>query len=241
MNNIYKSQFKLPVSLADNNGRLSIPSVFYLCCDLATYHAAELKVGLDILGPKGLFWLAVKTKIKIHRLPSMMENIEAITWPEAPNRIRCNRYYAIKSGEELLIEGKTEWAVIDINTNRLQKVEGIYPEELVHLEDTVCDEPYEKFNLDFKDGKDFGSYTVKSTDIDVGNHMNNAAYARAFISLFTCEEINKMNIKEVEITYKAPCFEGENLTVKRIDTEDAIYLAMLHNDSSLASAIKLTF
>lgn len=241
MNNIFETEFKTPVSLCNNKGVLSIPSVVALFGDLATYHAAELKVGLDVLGPKGLFWLAVKTKVKFHRLPAMMEKISAATWPEKPNRIRCNRYYTLSNSEELLVEGKTEWAVIDINSGRLQKVEGIYPETLLHLENKVCDEPFDRFMIDFSSSNDFGSYTVKSTDIDLGNHMNNAVYLRAFFGMLSCEEIEKLNIKEIEITYKTPCFEGETLTVRKIDGDGCFYLAMLHKDGSIASIIKLIF
>ncbi len=241
MNNIFETEFKTPVSLCESNGKLSIPAAVALFGDLATYHAAQLNVGLDILGPKGLFWLAVKTKVKIHRQPLMMENVKAFTWPEKPNRIRCNRYYALKSDCELLIEGKTEWAIIDTNSGKLQRADDIYEEGFEFSGDIVCEEPFDRFNIDLSEAKDLTAYTVKSTDIDIGNHMNNAAYVRAFFGMLSCEEISKLNIKEMEIAYKTPCFEGETLTVKRIDKDNCLYLAMLHNDESIASVIKLIF
>lgn len=241
MNKRFETKFKTPVSLCESNGKLSIPAAVALFGDLASYHATKLKVGLDILSPKGLFWLAVKTKVKVHRLPSMMEEITAFTWPEKPNRIRCNRFYALKSEGELLIEGKTEWAIIDTNTGKLQRTDDIYEDGFEFSEDRVCEEPFDRFNIDLSNGENFPAYTVKSTDIDIGNHMNNAAYVRAFFGMLSCEEIEKLNIKEMEITYKTPCFEGETLTVKKVDGDGCFYLAMLHKNESIASIIKLVF
>lgn len=241
MENKLIKTMQIPVSLCDNTGALSIPSIFSIFMDLASFHAAELGVGFDKLGPKGLFWLTVKTKIRIYKRPNMLETVNAITWPQKPNRIRFNRFYSLNSNDEVLIEGKTEWAIIDTNSGKLQRAEDVYPDTINHLEETICDAPFEKFNLDFLNAEDIGTYIVKSTDIDIGNHMNNAAYIRAFFGFISCEESSNTNPSEIEIAFKSPCFEKETLKVKRINIENNLYLAFLHNNNTVASVIKLTY
>ena len=241
MENKLIKTMQIPVSLCDNTGALSIPSIFSIFMDLASFHAAELGVGFDKLGPKGLFWLTVKTKIRIYKRPNMLETVNAITWPQKPNRIRFNRFYSLNSNDEVLIEGKTEWAIIDTNSGKLQRAEDVYPDTINHLEETICDAPFEKFNLDFLNAEDIGTYIVKSTDIDIGNHMNNAAYIRAFFGFISCEELSNTNPSEIEIAFKSPCFENETLKVKRINIENNLYLAFLHNNNTVASVIKLTY
>ena len=44
--------------------------------------------------------------------------------------------------------------------------------------------------------------------------MNNAAYVRAIFSLFSSKELKAMRVKEMEIIYRTPCFEGDTLTLK---------------------------
>ena len=105
MENKLIKTMQIPVSLCDNTGALSIPSIFSIFMDLASFHAAELGVGFDKLGPKGLFWLTVKTKIRIYKRPNMLETVNAVTWPQKPNRIRFNRFYSLNSNDEALIEG----------------------------------------------------------------------------------------------------------------------------------------
>ena len=237
----FTKTIQIPVSICDNKGKLSIPSIFSLFMDMATFHAAELGIGMDKLGPKGLFWLTVKTKIKIHRRPAMLEKVDAVTWPQKPNRIRFNRFYTINKNDEVLVEGKTEWAIIDTNSGKLQKAEDVYPDYIKHSEDTVCDTPFERFNPDLTNAENIGTYTVKSTDIDMGNHMNNAAYIRAFFGFISCEELANYEPTDIEIIFKSPCFEDEILYVKRIKNDMNFHLAFLHSDNSLASVIKFSY
>jgi acyl-ACP thioesterase len=86
-----------------------------------------------------------------------------------------------------------------------------------------------------------GTYTVKSTDIDIGNHMNNALYVRAFFGFISCDDLTNSEPTEIEIAFKSPCFENEVLNVKQIKTEENLYLAFLHEDTTVASVIKLTY
>lgn len=47
--------------------------------------------------------------------------------------MRGNRSYIMRCGEDVVLTGKTEWAVINTATHKLVPLEGIYPAEL-HFE-----------------------------------------------------------------------------------------------------------
>ena len=117
-------------SQCDAAGKLGIPAVFALFMDMATEHADALGIGLRELGKRGLFWLAVRTRVRLYRRPAMLEKVQAATWPEKPGRIRCNRDYTVAAGDELLAQGRTEWAVIHPETGKLVSAGEIYPPEL---------------------------------------------------------------------------------------------------------------
>ena len=59
-----KDQPVLP-SLCDYSANLSISSVASLFMDMAMYHAETLGIGFTGFNERGLFWVAVKTRIKI--------------------------------------------------------------------------------------------------------------------------------------------------------------------------------
>ena len=56
-------------------------------------------------------------------------------------------------------------------------------------------------------------HTVRSTDIDMGRHMNNVAYVRLLLDCFPASVLAGGEIASMEVHYAAPCFEGEELSV----------------------------
>lgn len=206
-------------SRTDASARLSIPDCFSLFMDIAAPHAALLGCGTEDLAKKDLFWITVRSKIKVIRRPHMMEPITISTWPRMPEETRCIRDYSITQDDATLVLGKTLWAVMNMKTGKLHRVDELYPEGFEAIPDIAIEEPFTKFDRDFG-GELFASYTVRPTDIDFGGHMNNIAYIRAFSGLFSVKEWNQMNIKEMEVHYKSPCFEGNTLEFYKKTVDD---------------------
>lgn len=236
-----KKNIDIRVSMCDHNGVLSTPAIFSLFMDLASEHGSMIKVGMKELSAKGLFWLTVKTKVRIHHRPEMLAVVEADTWPEKPGRIRCNRYYALRDGDKLLAEGKTEWAVIHMASGKLQKASEVYPADLEHSTDAVCSQPFARIPDDFADCPEIGTYTVRSTDIDVGQHMNNAAYVRVLFGAFSCKQVDEMNVQEAEIAFRSPCYEGDTLSIRTRPTENGVDVGMVRPDGTTAAAARLLY
>jgi len=151
MINKLERTFPIAPSQCDSSGRLGIANTFSLFMDIATEHADILGIGLNALAPLNRFWLTVKSKAYFYRMPKLSEIITLSTWPEHPDSRRCNRDYTITSGNELLIAGKTEWAVIDTLSGRLVKVDSVYPDDLIILDDISIKEDYIKFSSDLSD------------------------------------------------------------------------------------------
>lgn len=238
MNNVLKKDIKVPFSLCDNTSRLNIVGIFNTVMDLATEHGDELGLGMKPLADKGLFWVASKTKLKIHRRPELLTTIEAKTWPEKPNRIRCNRYYALSQNGEMVVEGKTEWVMLEIGSGRPAKIDGAYPLDMEHCTDVVCDTPFCRVGTNFEGCEKLGEYTICSADIDVSQHMNNVAYVRAVLSAFSCREIEEMNITEIDVAYRAQCYEGEKLTFFVRKEENCRDIGIVKEDGSTACVMR---
>ena len=218
-----QTQIILP-SMADAGGRLGIPNTFGLFMDIASIHAGMLGSGVDDMARRGLFWLTVKTQIVFYDRPRVMERISARTWPESPGKIRCNRSYQLLRGDEVLVAGKTEWAVMDLRTKQLAPLTGVYPPALSFDLPSASVLPFARIQ-DGGDGwQPFAEYRVRSTDIDVGGHMNNAAYVRALLGAFATEELKTLHIGRMDVIFRSPCFEGETLSLERRKSESGLDL-----------------
>ncbi len=239
MKNKMQRDLFVPLSHCDNTSRLSVPFVFNLFMDIATDHANELSLSSKDIGDD-MFWLATRTKIVIERRPQMSEKVTLATWPEKAVRVRANRHYSISDSQGVAICGKTEWAVINTVTGKLQRLNDIYGEEFEFCEDVLCEGSYARVNDKFDDADILGEYKIRSTDIDVGQHMNNAAYVRALFSLFSCEELSESEIKEIDIAYKNQSFEGETLTVKVRKADDGAFeYAMIKPDNTISAVVRI--
>lgn len=234
-----EKQVSVALSMCDNAGKLAIPHIFSLFMDLAAEHGDAIGVGMDTLSGKGLFWLTVKTKVCIYQQPKLLQTLTATTWPEIPGRIRCDRSYELTQDGERIAAGKTEWAMLEVETGRLARIADAYPPSVEHCPRTACDGAYARIPDDFSQCPEIGRYTVRSTDIDLGQHMNNAAYVHAIFGAFSCQERAGMSIREMDVLFRAPCYEGDLLSIRRREAPDGPEIGILREDGSTAVAAKI--
>ena len=234
-----QKQNAVSASDCDHNSNLSIPAMCKIFMDIATDHSKIMGVSIFDLEPKNLFWVVTKTKIKIMQKPKMLQDILVKTWPNKPNRIKCNRCYQISQNNTPIIQAKSEWIIMDLNADRIAKPDEVYPQDFEHLDCDVLPEGFLRLDQDLKDENIAYSYTVTSSDIDAGNHVNNAVYPRLILNAFSCSELNNLNIKEFEIHYKKQCHEGEVLNVKKKTVGEEIFVVILKQNSEVAIICKI--
>lgn len=219
MNNSLEKPILILASDCDDSGRLGVRNLFEWFMDLAAEHAVRLGVGYFAMLERGCCWVAVRTRIRVYRRPPMGQTVRAETWPGKPGLAKSDRFYRVWSGDELLAEGRTEWAVQDLSTGAVRRTDSYGWPDITVREDRACADAFTRFGR-LTEGESF-SYTVSSMDIDVGHHMNNVAYIRMLLSTFSTAELSDMDIREAEISYRRTCLEGEPLTIRRLRQGDA--------------------
>ena len=213
----------IPPSRTDANGKLSYTGCLEMFMDIAAEHTEILGIGISQLAPKGMFWITAKTKAHFYRRPRITERVTLSSWPESLSSSRCIRDYRLSKGDEVLAEGRTQWAIVNVTDGSLVNTQNLYPEDLNVKDESFALSDFERIDCRF-DSEPFARYTVQSTDIDLGRHMNNVAYLRALQSTFTVKEWLYADITELELQYRKPCYEGDVLEFRKMDTGDAVYI-----------------
>lgn len=239
MDNLYEQTLAVGPSICDAEGLLSYHDAFGVCMDVAATHAQALGCGIYDLSPRGLFWITVKTQLSFFERPRMMERVTLRTWPEAPGKLRGNRSYEMRRGGQLLISGKTEWAVMHMETKQPALLSGVYPAELTYLPDSASPAPFARIPDEFDGCAPFASYTVRSTDIDVGGHMNNAAYLRAVFGAFSNDALRGKDVGRVDILFRSSCYEGETLSLRQKTWDGGTDLRISKPDGTTAALLRL--
>lgn len=222
-------------SLCDKHAKLSVPAAFSLFMDIAAIHSQELGIGYWERKKLNQFWMIAKTRIHFIEKPSLGDTVQLSTNLARTKVASSIRNYAIKSGNKLLVEGKAEWLVADKMTGRFIYCNDIYGDDIVDRNEILLKDAFERTGP--IDGKALGDYIVQAYDIDVGQHMNNVAYIRAFESMFTTDEWDDLNFSTIEIHYKKQCFEGQRLHFKSLKTENESITNIVLDDGSIAADI----
>lgn len=217
MVSVYEKNIAVPASSCGYEGKMGLSGLAAQFMDMATEHADLIGIGFGELKKDDLFWLAIRTRIDIVRHPEISEKVTFRTWTERPQKIVYDRDYEVVSGGETIARGRTQWGLYNFASGRLAVRGNVYPPEL-EAGPAVIAEPYRRFSDEPAD-EPLGTYTVKSTDIDLGGHMNNVAYIRAFESLFTVAQLKERDFRSLEIQYKKPCFEGDTIAFSFLETE----------------------
>lgn len=240
MNEKFIRHENISMSRCDYSWRLGIPQAADMLMDAATDHAQLLGVGFDAMASQSYFWMAARCKYRFHRRPAAQEAVTLTTWPGRIRYAICNRYYTLCCKDELLIEGMTEWVIYNTAENRIETAAQEIFKALPYCEELVCTGKKLRMSRDFSTDREIGRHIVCSTDIDIGRHMNNVAYIRALMGMFTTEELAQMDIAELEINYMEQCREGETLSFRRRDTADGMDVGILHGDGTAAATVHLT-
>ena len=227
-------------SVCDYDGLLSVPGCFGLFMDIAAIHAAELGVGIDDMSRRGLFWLTVRTKVHFLRRPRMLERVTVWTRPIVPEKVRSIREYRLLRDGELLAEGKTEWTVVEMPAGKIHPMPDVFPEAIEMASEPFYAAPFCRINPRFESAEAIGEYRIRSSDIDVGGHMNNVAYLHALFGMLPSAERKALPQSTVEIAFRAPCFEGETLSCFRRETADGAEFAMIKPDGTVGVLIKIS-
>ena len=214
MEQVFERPYMIAPSICDFDGRLSVPGAFSLFMDLATEHAERLGVGLSAMRAKNRFWLTVKTKIIFDERPAISEVVRLLTWPEKPGPLRFNRSYELWHDDRRVIAGRTEWAVLN------------------YVRGSALEEGFARVPDRF-DGEPFAEYRVRPTDIDLGGHMNNAAYPRALFGAFSVQALREKPVRCVDLIFRAPCHEGDLLSFYKKEEDGRLDIRMARGEETV--------
>lgn len=234
----YMRKVKILPSMCNRKEKLRISSALDLFEDTATLHADNFDIGPAGMDERNYFWVITKIRIHMDRMPHMMDDVELNTWIQAPDRASCERDFSFVADGEQIVYGRSIWAIISRDTKRLVHMDDIYP----RLDFNVAppdDRPFAKISRNFDEAETIGEYTVRSSDIDLGGHFNNVNYVRAMMGCFTCDEIEGMNIREVELNFISQTYEGEKLVFKRRKSSNGIEIAAVNDAGKVVFASEI--
>lgn len=232
MNKIFSSVYNLRAADFGVYSRLRPSSILDIFQDVAGRHAIELGCDGPTLLKKNLAWVIVKLRYRVLRPARMYQPVTVSTWPLAPGRIGYQREYRI-SGEngETLVEGSSEWVLMDISSRRIAAVGNVYPLD-EYCEEKVFSDGFPRLRSFDAEGNSYNTLPPFS-DFDLNGHVNNTKYANYVLDALCLSE-NEV-ISSFQLDYHREVLPGKSLEILHRREGNAILARGEHEGEKMFS------
>ena len=223
----HSAEFKIKYCDVDFKDEMKMSVGLALMEEVACSSADELGFGYEYIKPRGYAFMVTNIHCEFFSPICLGETVVVKTWPTPPSRVIFGREYQFLSGKgKILANATSRWCLFDLNEGKL------LPSKLIDNQD------YSTYNTRklFEDvrwkipvfPKEEGELryimTVANSAYDHNMHVNNTCYADYCLNCFSVEELSKMNLKKISITYVKQCTEGDVLKFYRKTSEDGTHL-----------------
>lgn len=171
--------------------------------EAATAHAEQLGGGYDVLGPKNLCWVLMKTRLEMLRYPKCGETIRLVTYPGKTRHAVYPRYFHFETADGAPVgRAATAWGIIRADDRRLAQPEeaGFTTEEGGDGSENL---PQAKNFRPIEGSVTVTDYSPVYSDFDFNGHVNNTRYVDWLCNLLYGGAPPKSEIAELAVHYHA--------------------------------------
>lgn len=202
-------------------------------------HVADCGMSLDDLrDERGLAFILSKIRIAFHRPLRAFEDIRVETFTCPSRGYSSLRCFRVLSGDEVVAEADTNWALIDINEKNLRKMEdtGYEFEDEPPLSLDVPSRTRASSDVELAE---VGKRTILYSDLDYNMHMNNTRYPDMLCDYMPIERVGR--IKGMTLSYLHEAAFGDTVTVLRGEKDGAYYFRTVNGEGVICLEAVVTF
>ena len=118
----YSYEYEIKYQEVDGRKRLRLFNLENYLLEVAGTVADALGFGIAKLHPMGLTWILTRMSIEMSELPTHCEKVRFETWIESNAHMLSTRNFRIYSGERLIGQVKSVWAVLDLEKREIVNV-----------------------------------------------------------------------------------------------------------------------
>ncbi len=207
-------QITIPKYHCDLNKTLGMVYLLKEIEQIATVHGESFGGGHQDLLDMNMIFVMSKIGIKIHRIPTMNEQLQIITKPQDLKGVSFLRKSQIATLDgELLIDSQTAWVLIDPTSRRILRP-SVYPYTFQIDEGEPDHINVLKTKLQTSDNIVHAyTKTIRYSDMDLNNHMNNTIYGNVIMDALPFDLVSSKSPKSIYLHYQKEALLGDQLKV----------------------------
>ena len=232
----YSREYEIKYQEVDGRKRLRLFNLENYLLEVAGTVADELGFGIQALHPRGLTWILTRLSVEMYELPTHCERVRFETWIESNAHMLSTRDYRIYSGDRLIGQCKSVWAVLDMTKREIVNVfdepifEGCVDGEVINIERvrmTTIPEP-----------TGCVPHKIVYSDIDYNGHCNSCRYLQAMTDAYLPDYAGKK--VRLDINYSKEAMLGETLQTYYLVSEDGVQYQQKNDNGETSCSAKIT-
>jgi len=202
---------------------VTLPAYCNYLQEIAGNHAREMGLGIHELQSAGFTWMLSRLHLVIAAYAAWRETVCVRTWPAGiRGRLAARRDFRVRNGAgQPLLLGVSEWLYVDVASRRIERLPPAFaalaPEGTPHVEvpETSPKVP------EFGDAEWSCALTVRHSDHDFNNHVNNAHYVEWALECLPEAWRAGRRIVEIDVSFRAAAHWGDTVLSEAVRQDEA--------------------
>ena len=232
----YNYEYEIKYQEVDGEKKLRLFNLENYLLEVAGTVADELGFGIAALHPRGLTWILTRLSVEMYKLPTHCEKVRFETWIESNAHMLSTRNFRIYSGDKLIGQCKSVWAVLDLAKREIVNIfnDPMFANcvdgeviEMNRVRMTTIPEP-----------TGIVPHKVVYSDIDYNGHCNSCRYLQAMTDAYLPDYYGKK--VRLDINYQKEAMLGEELQTLYLVTEDGVQYQQKNSHGETSCSAKIT-
>jgi len=232
----YSYEYEIKYQEVDGRKKLRLFNLENYLLEVAGTVADELGFGIKVLHPRGLTWILTRMSVEMYELPTHNERVRFETWIEGNAHMLSTRDYRIYSGDKLIGQCKSVWAVLDLEK---REIVNVFDEPMFEgcVDGEVIDMPRVRMTT-IPEPTGCVPHKIVYSDIDYNNHCNSCRYLQAMTDAFMPDYYGKMI--RLDINYSKEALLGETLQTYYLVSPDGVQYQQKNDAGETSCSAKIS-
>lgn len=233
----YNYEYEIKYQEVDGEKKLRLFNLENYLLEVAGTVADELGFGIAKLHPRGLTWILTRLSVEMYELPTHCEKVRFETWIESNAHMLSTRDFRIYSGDRLIGQCKSVWAVLDLEK---REIVNIFDDPMFEncVDGEVIDMPRVRMTT-IPEPTGVVPHKVVYSDIDYNGHCNSCKYLQAMTDAYLPDYYGKK--VRLDINYQKEAMLGEELQTLYLVTEDGVQYQQKNQHGETSCSAKVSF
>lgn len=223
---MYEFQSRIRYSEVDSEGSLTLLGLLNYFQDCSTFQSEDLKIGLDYLKEREMFWALSSWQIVIKRYPAICETVTIGTAPYGFRGFIGYRNFWMKDEKDRLLAcANSVWSLIGTEDGRPRKC----PAEVMaaYKLSPKLDMKYAPRHISFEgEPRVQERIEVARHHIDTNHHVNNGQYVMMALDYLPFN----FSVGELRVEYKMQAHLGAQIYPSVYKTDGKLGVALLDEE-----------